>query len=237
MAKRRGHGGRRATPLVRPLLLLLVLVGGAALGWRWFEQRVDEPLSASIGYKLAPVDRDPGRVDPADEGRHVRLHGALVFAGGARDAQLGVGANAAVLFRDVRMLQWQEHCAGNDCTYTTDWSAQAIDSARFRRPEGHANPPLPFASARFDARALRLGAYAVDADLVAAQGTPRAHAVATADLPPNLAAAFRVVDGALVAGGDADKPRVGTVRISYRAIAAGPIELTGVQRGGRLSAD
>lgn len=236
MARRRHHGGRRRAPLVGPLAVLLVLVGGAGLAWRWFEQRIDEPLRASIGYKAAAVDRDPGRIDPADEGRHVRLRGELSFTGRAHDAQLGVGANAAVLFRDVRMLQWQEHCAANDCTYATEWSAQPIDSSRFRAPDGHANPPLPFAPARFDAGGLRVGAYAIDADLVAAQGTPRVHAVAAADLPPNLAATFHVVDGALIAGGDADKPRVGTVRISFRAIAAGPIDVTGVQRGERLKA-
>ena len=235
MAKRRHRGGRRPTPLVGPLVVLLVLIGGAALGWRWYEQRSTAPAGESSGDRAAVPDRDPGRVDPADDGRRVRLRGELGFAERARDPQLGVSANAALLFRDVRMLQWQERCAGNDCTYAADWSAQAIDSSRFRHPEGHANPPLPFAPARFAAAGLHLGAYAIDADVVAAQATSVAHAVTAVELPPNLAAAFHAVDGALVAGGDAEKPSVGTIRISYRMIAAGPITLTGVQRGERLS--
>ena len=236
MAKRRHRAGRRPTPLLGPLVLLLVLVGGASLGWRWYEQRAARPADESVRDTRAAVERDPATVDPAYDGRHVRLHGDLKAATGPRDTQLGVGADAAVLFRDVRMLQWQEHCSGNDCRYAAEWSAQAVDSSTFRHPEGHANPPLPFAPARFDATGLHLGAYAIDPAVVAAQGTPAAHAVTVADLPPNLAAAFHIVDGALVAGGEAEQPRVGTIRISYRAIAAGPVTLTGVQRGERLAA-
>jgi hypothetical protein len=232
MARRR-HRSRRGRSLLLPLAVLLVLVLGAAFGWRWYEQRFE----GVARYKIAPVNLAADRIDPAYEGRHVRLRGLLTFAQGGRDAQLGVSGKGAVLFRDVQMLQWQEQCANGDCTYTTVWSAEPIDSSRFRNGAGHANPPLPFVSKWFAASDLRLGAFAVDADLVAAQGRTQPHAASAADLPPNLAAVFRVVDGVLYAGGDPAAPQVGTVKISYRLVPAADVELMGVQRGSQLRAD
>jgi hypothetical protein len=231
MARRRQRARPGRSLLLLLALLLVVVI--AAFGWHWCEQRFE----GVARYKIAPVNLAADRVDPAYEGRHVRLRGALTFAQGGRDAQLGVSGKAAVLFRDVQMLQWQEQCANGDCTYTTVWSAEPIDSSRFRNGAGHANPPLPFVSKWFAANDLRLGAFTVDADLVAAQGRTQPHAASAVDLPPYLAAVFRIADGVMYAGGDAATPHVGPVKISYRLVPAGDVELTGVQRGSRLRAD
>ena len=58
--------------------------------------------------------------------------------------------------------------------------------------------------------------------------------VKTSALPPNMAATFNVTDGVLYAGGDAAHPQIGTVRVRYRIVPAGEVELAGVKRGNRL---
>jgi Flp pilus assembly protein TadB len=82
-----------------------------------------------------------------------------------------------------------------------------------------------------------MGAYSMDAALVVAQVRPDAFRIAANELPPNLAATFRVVDGVLYAGGDPAQPQVGVVKVSYRAVAPGKTILTGVQHGDRLASE
>lgn len=176
-------------------------------------------------------------VDTANEGRKVSVTGKLEIGKHARDPQLGIGADAAILFRDVTMLQWREHCDGSSCRYETGWLSQPIDSHKFRVAAGHENPPLPFADARFAADEIRLGAFTIDPDLVA---MPPAAAVAypvRADaLPPNLAATFHEVNGSLQTGGDG-APTAGAVRVGYRIVPLETVSLTGVQHGTKLTAN
>ncbi len=224
---------RRAGSLLAVLLAIVVLAGAA---W-WLLRPPAATVPAQPLAAAAAVTAD--RVDPANEGRRIVVSGVLHVGEGARDDQLGVRADAVVLMREVAMRQWTEHCDGDACSYALEWSAMPVDSHAFRVPAGHANPAtLPFASHVFAARAVRLGAFEVDAE-AAAKGMPAlAHAVRLAELPPNLAATFRERDGVLYAGGDPAQPAAGDLRVSYRVVPAGPRKLSGVQRGTRLdSAD
>ena len=173
------------------------------------------------------------RIDPANEGRVVRIEGPLE-AQPVRDTQLGVSADAIALVRKVEMRQWQETCTSGGCGYELTWSAVPIDSSGFRQPEGHLNPgALPFAGTRFLSAEVRLGAFVIDPALAAGEAGPTAYAVDVADLPPNLAATFRVQDGVLLTGADA-QGTAGDLRVSYSIVPAGVRSLTGVQQGDRL---
>jgi hypothetical protein len=90
--------------------------------------------------------------------------------------------------------------------------------------------------ALFPGANLKLGAFAVDAELVAAQVALVDHPVHAAELPPNLAASFAEVGGVLYAGGNS-QPRVGEVRVSYRIAPLGDVVLAGIQRGSRLTSE
>jgi hypothetical protein len=175
-----------------------------------------------------------GSTTPA-EARPQHISAELKGTGPARDGQLGVSANAAVLFRHVEMYQWQEHCESSDCRYDKTWSAP-IDSRKFREPKGHENPSAPFNDSIFFAPGLKAGEYAVDPDLLVAQLHATEHPVHDANLPPNLAATFSERDGVLYAGGDAARPAVGEVRISYRVIPNGNVVLNGFVRADKLVA-
>lgn len=217
--------------IAKPLMLAAALALAALAAWFGYRY-----LAAQRAADRATiVDVSAERIDPANEGRRVKVSGQLSSPASAHDREFGVGTKAAMLFRKVEMLQWQEYCAGTDCSYDKVWSGVAIDSHRFRAATGHENPPLRLVSARFDAPNLHLGAFEVDPALIEAQLKAVDRPVRAAELPPNLAATFGEHDGVLYAGGDAAHPDVGTVRVSFREVPLGVASLTGAQRGKHLT--
>lgn len=215
------------------MVVLAIAIGVAVWAGRGHLPALHLPSPAEAPAGVLVVDA--AQVDKANDGRRVRVTGVLSADGPVRDAPLGVSATAAVLLRNVEMYQWREHCAGAACNYDTGWGAPA-DSSKFREPKGHENPRAPFASAVFAAPGLKLGAFALDPSLLAAQHAPHAYPVSDAGLPPNLAASFSAMNGALYAGGDPAQPQVGMLRLSYRVVPLGAATLEGVQRDGALSA-
>ena len=217
---------KSATRIVASALALIALAAAGWFGYRHFDRQ------------QAPIKVSADRVDPANEGRHVQATGRLTASSVARDADMDIEAKAAVLLRKVEMFQWHERCEhGAACTYVTAWSSQRIDSTGFREPQGHENPPMRLVDAHFAGADLKLGAFAAEPALVAAQVALADHPVHAADLPPNLAATFADADGALYAGGDASHPRVGEVKVSYRIAPLGEAVLRGVQHGNRLTTE
>ena len=229
MARRRKKSSMR-WPL---MAVLAIAIGVAVWAGRAHLPALRLPSLASAPAGVLAVDA--AHVDKANDGRRVRITGLLAADGPVRDAQLGVNAIAAVLLRNVELYQWREHCAGSACNYDTGWGVPA-DSRKFREAKGHENPPAPFTTAVFVAPGLKLGAFGVDAALLVAQHAPQAHPVSDAGLPPNLAASFSAVNGALYAGGDPVRPQVGMLRVSYRVVPLGAATLEGVQRDGALAA-
>ncbi|HET7063333.1 MAG TPA: TMEM43 family protein [Rudaea sp.] len=223
MARRKRKPGAR---IVVGALALAALAVAGWVGYRHFDR--SQPL----------IKVSAERVDPANEGRRVQVSGRLTASSAARDADMDIAAGAALLLRKVEMLQWREHCErAAPCTYETAWSSQRIESSGFREPQGHENPPMRLVDAHFAGADLKLGAFVVDPELVAAHVALVDHPVHAADLPPNLAAIFADASGALYAGGDASHPRVGEVKVSYRLAPLGEVVLRGVQHGNRLTAE
>lgn len=230
-------------PYVVAVLILVVLAAIGAYVWMHKRHAPAETPAASE-TKPAPVEAPrvaAESIDPANEGRLVSIDGTLSVKRPARDTQLGIVADAVMLLRFAEMLQWQEKCDGAKCAYQQVWSPLVIDSRKFREQEGHKNPErLPMTSGRFSAGEMRLGAFLVDAAALgnfrldsALQTKPVPYPVTTAALPSNLAISFREFNGALYAG-DPDHRAVGDLRVSYRIIPAGNVELTGLQHGDRL---
>ncbi len=214
------------------LVALAALAGMLALLAWWLLRPAAD--GAGTGVPAAPVAAAADRIDPANEGRLVAVSGRLGIATPARDPALGVEAPALVLLRHVEMRQWHEQCTGDSCSYTLRWSARPVDAASFREPDGHANPPFPFADARFEAGGVRLGAFAVSAAFAAGDAPTLAWPVNGGNIPPNLAATLRERGGILYAGAGPQGDAAGELRISYRVVAAGPRRLVGVQRGSQL---
>jgi hypothetical protein len=203
----------------------------AALGWWAWQHRAQwRPLEVS-----KPIDREAGS---GAQGVAQQLSGKVQIVKAPRDKELGIVApEAVILLRIVEMYQWHERCelAGGACAYDASWSSGHVDSSKFRVPTGHENPAPPFADARFVAGEVRLADLVVDPKLL--EGHPAEdYPVKAGALPPNLAATFSVIDGALYAGGDAKHPQAGTLRIRYRVVPAGEVKVNGMRRGNRLEA-
>jgi len=236
MARRRkssGSGGRA-------IFVVVVLAAVAAGGWYLFKHRKVDGLVPTLPGASAPnavVATPSARIDPANEGRRVRIEGALRVAQPARDADLGVHADALVLVRTVQMRQWRETCSVNGCDYALAWADKPIDSHGFRVAAGHANTtPFPFSSQRFAAGEVRVGAFVIEPTTALAEGAATPYPVDLSRLPPNLAATFRAQEGELVTG-DPAHPAQGDLRVGYSIIPAGSRTLVGVQRGGKLVID
>jgi hypothetical protein len=232
MARARRGGGSPG------LIVLVAVVVLACIAWYLLRPAVQAPAAGVPETALPaapPSAASADRIDPAQEGKPVTASGKLRVTRPPRDAQLGLSAaDALVLERRVDMLQWRETCAEKRCEYALAWSAEPVDSSRFRE-RGHDNPlRFPFASERFAAAEVHLGAYAVDAAFAAAGVEAVDYPVRAAQLPPNLAATFRERDGQLYAGDDPAHPAVGDLRVAYRIVPAGERSLSGVQIGSRL---
>ncbi|HNR91870.1 MAG TPA: TMEM43 family protein [Dokdonella sp.] len=218
-----------ATRSPRFLAATLAVLALVAAGLAWWSQ--DDRLTRGGASSTQPLTATDDRIDPANEGRLVRVEGRLGVEGVAIDTELGISSDAALMLREVEMYQWHERCLADACTHSVAWSSEPVDSARFTEPAGHLNPtPFPLLAARFSAPTLRLGAFRVAPDLlVALPSVPRP--VSAAELAPNLAASFRDVEGVLFSGDDPANPAVGDLRVRYHIVATGPVTLTGVQRG------
>src|SRR5579871_5693697 len=121
MAKRRAKKFSGQRSLLLALGLVLVLVAG------FFAYRHLDGFARLATHDKSPIKATADRIDPANDERHVAVTGLLASGGAVRDSQLGVSARAAALWRETEMLQWQEHCNGENCSYDKVWSQSAID--------------------------------------------------------------------------------------------------------------
>jgi hypothetical protein len=220
-----------------PSRLLLVAIAIAAAAGAWISRHRIAAFIHDHAAGTALSAPAPAAPAPAAEEK-MRVAGRMEVASPPHDRELGVTAgNAAVLWRKVEMYQWREHCNGGDCSYDAAWSEQPIDSHAFHHAAGHENPPARLKAAHFAAEGIRVAGYTVSPELVAAQITPVDLPVRAAELPPNLAVSFSEAGGVLYAGGDPAHPKVGEIRVSYRAVPLGNVELSGVRRGHSLAAE
>lgn len=209
---------------------MLIVVGlvAAVIGAIWLARRYE----SRVDHRVDVADTSSGTTT---ESRKVTLAGKLEISKPPHDAQLSVTAPAATLLRHVEVFQWQEHCDTAGCHYEKGWFGGAIGSTNFRERAGHDNPKPPFSDARFSASGVKLNGLEIDPELIA--NLPSTDfPIRAVDLPPNLAATFRVQDGVLYAGGDIAHPQIGELRVSYRAAGVGDVELSGWQRGSKLAA-
>lgn len=168
------------------------------------------------GFVLTGARARPG---PDAQGQLVLAVGAPRVERPAEDTQFGVEANAAALVRQVQMFQWQQMDFGGQLGYEMDWFDHPIDSSKFIKPEGHANPgSLPLGGARFDSPDVTVAGFRLAPRLVADIHGVEPFAPDFRHLAPNMAASFQVHGDALVTSVDPARPRVGDLRVSWLKI-------------------
>jgi hypothetical protein len=224
------------------ILIGLICIPGSSILLFWNEGRAVQ-TARSLAEGAGMVTAAPGsRVDAALDGRLVHVSGDITAAGVLRDAEFSAAAeNALRLIRRVEMYQWREESrsetrsrlGGGQETVTTYhysrvWSADAIDSSRFRQPDGHQNPAMRITSREFVATNARLGAHGLTEQQLRGFGSPR-------DWTPQPTAIARpgqqVVDGRILIASDPTVPRVGDMRISFMIVEASRASLMARQAG------
>jgi hypothetical protein len=229
------------------VLLGIVLILGSAVLLFWNEGRAVQTARSLTEGEGVVIDADAARVDPGNDGKLVHVTGDVKTTAPLNDPEFGVSAPAARLVRAVEMYQWKEESrtetrknfGGSEehittYTYVQTWSDNRIDSGKFKRPDGHANPSMRYRRFEVAARDATLGAFrpsegvlahlATGSDLrldPAVLGTVRQRAGATA----------QIADGRIYIGTDPAQPHVGDLRVSYRIAPVGPTSVIGGQAG------
>ncbi|MBX9750807.1 MAG: TMEM43 family protein [Roseococcus sp.] len=217
------------------ILIGLILLPLAGWGLFWNEGRAVQTarsLAEGAGLVRSVPAEQP---DPANEGRLIHVSGAVRAGKPPGDAALNIAApsGALRLLRQVEMYQWQEQTSSETRTklgggtetvttysYRRVWQEGLIDSSRFRQPEGHQNPQPRHASRAFNAPDVMLGGFRLtDAQVSGLSGgEPFA--------PPGVPG-----DGVLFLGANAEAPRVGDLRITWRVIRPEALSIIAAQSG------
>lgn len=207
----------------------IVLIPVACWLLFWNEGRAVHTARALTEGAASVVSVGAGRPDPANEGRLVHVAGPLRTPGTLADADTGMrAAGVAVLRRQVEMYQWREQSSSTTTTnlggsqtrettysYSRAWSETAIDSSRFRQPEGRGNPRMSIAGRSFIAREGMLGGFAMAEPELRLLPAGQALAPAGALVPGIAGRPLRVTGQSLYVGQDPSSPVVGDLRITY----------------------
>jgi len=240
-----GRLTRSAGGIVFGLLLLVAMV----IGLFWNEGRaVTTARSLEEGAGL--VETVPSdRIDPAYEGRLVHVAGPVTATAEPRDDLFGIVAAGIRLERDVEMYQWVERqtsetktkLGGGEETVTTysyekAWMGREVDSADFRKPEGHANPGMNYASDRFQIPQAALGAFRLDPPVLDRIGGAERLSLDQSMIDAVKASysgsrALHVTGAGAYIGFDPSSPRIGDYRMSWRVVPLGPVSVVGRQTG------
>jgi len=239
-----GYFSRLGGSLIGMLVGLIILP--AAIGvLYWNEGRAVIAATALSHGAASVVEVSPANVDPAADGKLVHVTGQMQAATPAKDPVFGVSGDGLLrLSRNAQTYQWTESSSTHteqsiggtkttETTYTYQraWSAQPINSAAFKQPEGHRNPEVQVRPATFDGNGVTLGAYKVDPSLLAKVSyfDPLQPTVA----PP---ADYKQVPDGFYRGADPSEPQIGDVRVSFTAVPAQTVSVAAAQSGGALTA-
>lgn len=239
----RSWGSRLGGSLVGALIGLLLFVASFFV-LVWNEGRAVDAIVALEAGAGSVVSVPADRVDPANEGRLVHVSGPATTTAPLADPAFKVGgAGLLRLERRVEMYQWREDSesttetsvGGKETTrttyrYTTAWVDHPVESSKFKRPDGHANPRMPYTGQTLDARPVKLGAFTLDPSEVRQIGGFEAVAPGEGPFP----AGFRT-DGDAVVRGDPSNPRVGDLRVTFEAVPAQALSVVARQVGDGLA--
>ena len=235
--------GRIGSSLVGVLIGIILLPCGIAL-LSWNEGRA---VTAAAGLKRglgSIVEITADTVNPQNNAKLVYLNGTVTGVTPAADAWSGLSAAGLMrLQRKVEMYQWLQretetksnNVGGSQTTqktytYVLDWSESPHNSAQFKTPAGHQNPPMPLQSQAFEAAPVKIGAFTLDKILL--QDLNNFEPVQTLTKAP---AGYVTQGNMFYKGANPEQPALGDVRVTYSAIAAQTYSIAAQQNNGTLT--
>jgi hypothetical protein len=223
---RTGYGQRLVGSFLK-IPLGLALFAGSFVVLYWNEGRRDLSDMAKTATEISSAVADSSAVN-----RLVSTSGSLAIDGTVGDGLHLKEGNYVFVDRRVEMFAWIESTSsdtrkelgGSTVTrttysYSTGWTSQPRDSARFKEPSGHDNPRLSVEQKLFRVQAAKVGVYGIEPSSVEFPEGRRLDLSADALIPsPDVRVEANYVyrgSGAMPA------PHVGDVRISYYVLKPG----------------
>ena len=234
-----------------------LLVIAAIVGLFWNEGRaVNTARSLNEGAGLV-MSIDPAQINPDANGKLVHFSGKLAATDLIKDtlfAGIEAPLGAVRLVRKVEMYQWQQSSdtktkkkiGGSEekttvYSYAKTWSENAIDSSSFKKPQEHENPPMPAKSEEFGIKNGKVGAIGLagkdfnnlgeEAILVPVKDKARIIKRQFSDARP-----VRVNGDSYLVSYNANKPRVGDVRITFKSARVETLSVVGKLQDNKINA-
>jgi hypothetical protein len=119
------------------------------------------------------------------------------------------------------------------------WDDSQINSADFKKPDGHANPPMEIHSRTYQIPDGRLGAFTLDRPVLDRIGGDKEFSLSP-DQSAAIDAAYtgtkrvNVVDGKVYLGFDRSSPALGDYRIGYELAPLGVVSIVARQAGSQF---
>ena len=214
----------------------------------WNEGRAVEALVALDHGAKQLIEVASDRIDQAADGKLVHLSGTMTVGTSALDPQFGIGGPDLVrLKRTVEMYQWKEEqhteshesFGGSKTTetlyrYEKEWSSQPINSAQFKHPEDHRNPPMSVHGETFDSSDAKLGAYNLSSAVLEKINVFKPFIPAPTSVLPE---GYRHEgDGFFHGTGNSASPVIGDIKISFSSVGAQPLSVVAGLSGNTLAA-
>lgn len=226
------------------VLIGIILLPIAIVLLSWNEGRA---VTAAAGLKRglsSIIEINAESLNPQNNGKLVYLAGTVTGVTPAKDNWSGLSAAGLLrLQRKVEMYQWLEresetkvnNVGGSQTTqktytYVLDWSETLHNSAQFKIPAGHQNPPMPLRSQAFEASPVKIGVFTLDKNLL--QDLNNFEAIQVLKNPP---AGYVIQGNSFYKGANPDQPAVGDMRVTYSAIQAQTYSMAAQQTNGALT--
>ena len=233
---------------IKGILFGIIIIPVTIILLWWNEGRAVTTANSLKEGAAAVVHVAADKVDAANEKKLVHLTGDAKAAEAVVDPDYGVSAPALRLVRSEEIYQWVENqksetkqkVGGGEettTTYTYDkkWVDAPVNSAEFKKPDGHTNEgELIAGNKNISAENVTLGAFKVPEGFVSRMGSPTKYAVTDDDLaklPADLKEGTQIQAGAFYFGAKPDAPAVGDLRTSFEIVKPGTFSIMAAQLG------
>ncbi len=221
--------------------LVLFVLSFAVLGYNEYNfVQVYKSLKEAQGVTIS-VESDP--VESANEGKLVHLSGKATTSDTLTDPGFNVSQVAIKLSRTVEMYQWKEtektekkkELGGSEktvktFTYSKDWAARPISSAKFSDPEAPDNPSVwAYEAKSWTADNVTLGAFRLSPALIEEINNPKPIPLTETSLPAGITNAS-IQSGKVYIGTPA-VPEIGDLRITLSMTTPLDVTVISQQKG------
>lgn len=240
--------GNRLSGSFRGIFLGLVCLAAAAWFLFWNEGRAVKRYRALQEGGGIVVSIDPTTVDPGNEGKLVHFSALARTNETLTDDDFGLSVLALHLERRVEMYQWRESSSSSqkkklgggtetvtDYSYEKAWLSRAVDSTRFKIPEGHRNPGyFTYPNRKVSAGNVRAGAFRLPAGLVNRITSWQSVSIKPDQLPGPLRWKSHPYEDGIFIGRDPSAPVVGDLKVRFRFVPSTRVSIVARQVGNSL---